>query len=268
MSKEILPSTRNIFAVCFGLWQQCSKDSLHLEHSYHKSLQTFGKKFLIVCQIIFPCSWPIVLSSCSIVTPHALQGLDGSIHQAIVVHPVKNNPDQVQLSAWQRQGTGWQRRFFISAVIGRNGLAAAGEKKEGDGKTPSGIYPLGPAFGYASSIDTGLLYRQAKDSDFWVDDIKSPQYNQWVSAMPVAGSFERMKRADNLYQYGVIIGYNMPDPLKAGRGAIPGAGSAIFMHVWRGYNSPTSGCVALNQRALRKILHWLDRQYQPVIILE
>ncbi len=54
------------------------------------------------------------------------------------------------------------------------------EKKEGDGKTPSGIYPLGPAFGYASSMDTGLAYRQATDNDFWVDDVRSLQYNQWV----------------------------------------------------------------------------------------
>ena len=39
---------RDIFAVCFGLWQQFSKDSLYLENSYHKSSQTFGEKSLIV----------------------------------------------------------------------------------------------------------------------------------------------------------------------------------------------------------------------------
>ena len=146
-------------------------------------------------------------------------------------------------------------------MIGRNGLAPAGEKKEGDGRTPSGTYPLGPAFGYASSINTGLFYRQATDIDFWVDDIHSMQYNLWVRGTPAANSFERMKRHDDLYQYGVVIGYNMHP-------VVPGAGSAIFMHVWRRYNSPTSGCVALNQRYLRKILRWLDRQYQPVIIME
>jgi len=204
----------------------------------------------------------LILSGCAaIVVPPVLQGLDSSVSQAIVVHPVSKNSHQAGLSAWQKQGQSWYRLYRVSAVIGRNGLAPAGAKKEGDGRTPSGIYPLGPAFGYASSIGTGLLYRQATDIDFWVDDVSSLQYNQWVSGRPAANSFERMKRSDDLYQYGIVIGYNT-HPI------IPGAGSAIFMHVWRKYNSSTAGCVALNQRYLRKILRWLDQRYQPVIILE
>jgi L,D-peptidoglycan transpeptidase YkuD (ErfK/YbiS/YcfS/YnhG family) len=213
-----------------------------------------------VNKVVF-CLGLLAVSGCSTITPISLQGLDRSIDQAVIVHPVAKNSHQAQLCAWQKQGSAWHRVFFVSAVIGRNGLAALGAKKEGDGKTPSGIYPLGPAFGYASSMNTGLLYRQATDSDFWVDDVRSLQYNQWVSGTPAASSFERMKRPDDLYQYGIVIGYNA-NPV------VPGAGSAIFMHVWRGYNSPTAGCVALNQRYLRKILRWLDQQYQPVIILE
>jgi len=203
----------------------------------------------------------LALSGCSTIAPQALQGLDGSISQAILVHPIKQNYNQAQLSAWQKEGNKWHRLYFVSAVIGRNGLASAGGKKEGDGKTPSGTYPLGPAFGYASSIDTGLSYRQATDIDFWVDDARSMQYNHWVHGTPAASSFEKMKRCDNLYEYGIVIGYNT-NPI------IPGAGSAIFMHVWRRYNSSTAGCVAINERYLRKILHWLDQRYQPVIILE
>jgi L,D-peptidoglycan transpeptidase YkuD (ErfK/YbiS/YcfS/YnhG family) len=216
------------------------------------------------------CFGLLVLSGCSTVTPKSFQSLDPSIHQAILVHPVKKDSIQAQLSVWQKEisyakqgteNTSWHRLLLISVVIGRNGLAAPDKKKEGDGKTPSGIYPLGPAFGYAPSIATGLQYKQAGNLDFWVDDVRSLQYNQWVTGRPNANSFERMKRRDDLYQYGIVIGYNMHP-------VIPGAGSAIFMHVWRKYNSPTSGCVALNQRYLRKILRWLERQDQPVIILE
>jgi len=203
----------------------------------------------------------LAMQGCAGITPKSLFGLDPSIRQAILVSPAKKDSNHAYLSAWQRQGMGWHREYFVSAVIGRNGLASAGQKKEGDGKTPSGVYPLGPAFGYAVSLKTGLPYRQATDIDFWVDDPQSMQYNKWVSGTPVARSFERMKRLDNLYQYGIVIRYNMQP-------VIPGAGSAIFMHVWRRYNSPTSGCVALNQRNLRKILRWLNGQYQPVIILE
>jgi len=203
----------------------------------------------------------LAAQGCSTITPQILQSLDGSINQAILVHPTKHHPSQAQLSVWQKQDNSWHCLYLVSAVIGRNGLAIADAKKEGDGKTPSGTYPLGPAFGYAPSIATGLQYREAGDLDFWVDDIHSMQYNQWVHGTPLAKSFEQMKRSDDLYQYGIVIGYNMHP-------VIPGAGSAIFMHVWRRYNSPTAGCVALNQRYLRKILHCLNRQDQPVIILE
>jgi len=203
----------------------------------------------------------LVVQGCAGIAPKSLFRLDPSICQAILVSPTTKNSNLAYLSAWQRQIIGWHRVYFVSAVIGRNGLASIGGKKEGDGKTPAGVFLLGPAFGYAPAIETGLQYRQVGDLDFWVDDPQSMQYNKWVSGTFVARSFERMKRLDNLYQYGIVIRYNMQP-------VIPGAGSAIFMHVWRRYNSPTSGCVALNQRNLRKILHWLNEQYQPVIILE
>jgi len=203
----------------------------------------------------------LILSGCSTVDSKTFYSLDGSVAQVIVVHPIPHNPSQAELSLWQKQSSGWHRLLRISALIGRNGLAPFGTKKEGDGKTPSGRFPLETAFGYAPAIETRLEYRQAGNLDFWVDDPRSVQYNQWVNGMPVAASFERMKRCDNLYQYGIIIGYN-DHPI------IPGAGSAIFMHVWRRYDHPTAGCVAVSQRYLRKILRWLDKQYRPVIILE
>ena len=203
----------------------------------------------------------LTASGCSTITPQSLQGLKATVCQTIIVSPIRKTAAQAFLSAWQKEGNRWHRKFYVSAVLGRNGLAAAGEKKEGDGKTPSGIYLLGPAFGYASSIDTGLSYRQATDNDFWVDDARSMQYNTWIRGTPLARSFERMKRPDDLYRYGIVIEYNTHP-------VMPGLGSAIFMHVWRGYNAPTSGCVALNQRNLRRILRWLDKNDQPVIVIE
>ena len=203
----------------------------------------------------------LALQGCAANAPALLKEIPSSTGQAIIVHPINQGSHQAVLSGWQKEKGDWHCLFVYSAVIGRHGLAAEGQKKEGDGKTPFGAYALGPAFGYASTIDTGLVYRQATDHDFWVDDVQSMQYNQWVSGQPAARSFERMKRSDNLYQYGVVINYNTA-PI------VPGAGSAIFMHVWRRYDSPTAGCVALNQRNLRRILRWLSQTQHPLIILE
>jgi L,D-peptidoglycan transpeptidase YkuD (ErfK/YbiS/YcfS/YnhG family) len=52
-----------------------------------------------------------------------------------------------------------------------------------------------------------------------------------------------MWREDGLYDVLVVIGYNM-EPV------IPGAGSAIFLHVATADFAPTAGCVAINKEVL------------------
>ena len=133
------------------------------------------------------------------------------------------------LYAMEKRGDNWQMAFEpLNAVIGKNGFAPAGEKREGDGKTPSGIYPLKMTFGYDETIKTKMPYRQALADDIWVDDPNADDYNRWVKKQETqAASYEIMKRDDNLYKYGIVIEYNT-DPV------IKGNGSAIFLHIWKG----------------------------------
>ena len=146
-------------------------------------------------------------------------------------------------------------------MIGRNGFAPPGFKREGDGRTPSGIYLLGTAFGYNASAPTRMPYRQAGDNDLWVDDVNSPDYNRWVRKGEThAASFERMRRADGLYKYGVVIEYNSSPVVKE-------RGSAIFLHIWRGEKEPTAGCVALSEKDMLLILDWLDPKAKPLVVM-
>ncbi|HMK77217.1 MAG TPA: L,D-transpeptidase family protein [Thermodesulfobacteriota bacterium] len=147
---------------------------------------------------------------------------------------------------------------FIGS-IGEMGFAALDEKREGDGKSPSGIFPLGIAFGYDPSVEIKMPYRQATDDDFWVDDVNSEDYNRWVTGEPNALSWEKMKRDDDQYKYGVVIEYNMHPIVK-------GKGSAIFLHVWNDGDS-TLGCVAMSEEMILKILGWLDPAKKPLIIM-
>lgn len=181
--------------------------------------------------------------------------------QLVFVRRSDSVPTHVGVQAWERNHDTWQQAFPpMTGVIGRNGFAAAGAKREGDGKTPSGIYPIRRAFGYADSIKTGLEYRRAGNDDFWVDDPESPQYNQWIHGTPKAASFERMKRDDDFYKLGAVIEYNT-DPV------VPGRGSAIFLHLWSGPDSTTAGCVALSENDVSTLLQWLDRSKNPIIAL-
>jgi L,D-peptidoglycan transpeptidase YkuD (ErfK/YbiS/YcfS/YnhG family) len=56
-----------------------------------------------------------------------------------------------------------------------------------------------------------------------------------------------MWRQDDLYDALVIIGYNM-EPV------VPGAGSAIFLHVATPEFAPTAGCVAVKKEVLLGLL--------------
>lgn len=163
--------------------------------------------------------------------------------------------------AVEKQGNKWRTVFEpMKAVIGRNGFAPAGEKREGDGRTPSGIYPLKRTFGYDESVITKMPYRQAFADDIWVDDPQAEDYNRWTNKRDThASSYELMKRNDNLYKYGTVIEYNT-DPV------IKGNGSAIFLHIWKCDCIPTAGCVAVSEEDIVKILEWLDPAASPLII--
>jgi L,D-peptidoglycan transpeptidase YkuD (ErfK/YbiS/YcfS/YnhG family) len=166
----------------------------------------------------------------------------------------------VTLHVLERNNGVWHLVFpTFTGSIGEMGFAAIDNKREEDGRSPSGIFPLGIAFGYDPSVVTKMPYRQATDDDFWVDDVDSEDYNKWVKGEPNAASWEKMKRDDDQYKYGVVIEYNMHPIVK-------GKGSAIFLHVWNGGES-TLGCVSMSEEMIFKILGWLDPAKKPLIIM-
>jgi L,D-peptidoglycan transpeptidase YkuD (ErfK/YbiS/YcfS/YnhG family) len=190
-----------------------------------------------------------------------LDTLPTDCKQAIVVHPVEGKTVDVVVSTFERRQHGWALAFpSFAGTVGKNGITSAEKKKEGDGCTPAGTYPVGPAFGYAETLGIKLTYRRATDNDFWVDDAESPDYNRWVVGKPTAKSFELMKRNDDLYEIGAVIRYNT-DPV------VPGKGSAIFLHVWSGPGKSTAGCVAVDKDVLKKLLHWLNDEANPRIVI-
>lgn len=147
----------------------------------------------------------------------------------------------------------------LSASVGRNGIADPGQKREGDGMTPSGIFPLGYAFGYQADCPTRMPYRQMKEDDIWVDDPGAEDYNRLVRKGDTrAASFELMRRSDDLYRRGLVVEYNT-DPV------VKGLGSAIFVHLWGKPFNSTAGCLSLPDHHLETVLRFLDPGKKPVI---
>jgi L,D-peptidoglycan transpeptidase YkuD (ErfK/YbiS/YcfS/YnhG family) len=205
----------------------------------------------------------IVFSAAQIVVASAgLENLDLSAakdsEQVLVVYPKSGVAAELEL--FEKIDGQWKSKSKFPAVIGLKGFAKPGEKKEGDRKTPSGIFELGDVFGYSATAATRMPYRQSTEDDKFIDDVQSDAYNTWVKGPTAAKSFEKMKRKDGLYEYGVVVNYNMNPVIK-------GNGSAIFIHVWRSPTSGTAGCVALAKEHVISILKWLDPKLKPKLVL-
>ncbi|MCX6847865.1 MAG: L,D-transpeptidase family protein [Verrucomicrobia bacterium] len=162
----------------------------------------------------------------------------------------------------------------IPVSLGRSGLAwGVGEhraqapsgfrmKKEGDGCSPAGIFRIPYAFGYASTApDLNVKYAPVTPTLIGVDDGKSKYYNQVIETAGVSvdwDSHETMLREDGLYRWGAFVAHNSTNT--------PGGGSCIFLHIWRGPGKPTSGCTAMSEDDLVRILKWMDPSKQPRLV--
>lgn len=140
----------------------------------------------------------------------------------------------------------------FDAVVGRNGIAAPGEKREGDGKTPSGTYPITALFGLMRPAGSELPFLTISQTLHCVDDSDSCFYNRIVESATLTPdtvhytSHEVMLEPDGLYDLGAVIDYNPEGK--------PGLGSCIFLHIARDDGKPTAGCVALKRADLFELI--------------
>lgn len=223
----------------------------------------------LICISLF--LWMIAIATAADLSRHSRQCV-------IVVAPAWNSKTAL-LRAFERTSPDSDWKMCGNAtpvVLGKNGLAwglgsvdskrRAGPRKiEGDNKVPAGIFRLGPAFGYAPAANARwikLHYVPLTKTTEGVDDPRSRYYNQLVDRSKVARvdwrSSEQMRRADDLYKWGVFVAHNPA--------AKPGAGSCIFMHIWKSSATPTTGCTAMAERDLVRLLRWLDPKAQPLLV--
>ncbi len=145
-------------------------------------------------------------------------------------------------------------------VVGSNGIAPFGEKREGDVRTPGGRYTMTELFGDDAAFSTRMPYTVVTENDAWCEDPQSPRYNQWLHGDEAKSATDRLKRDDGLYRHAAVIDYNRWP-------AVPGAGSAIFLHKARPDGAGTHGCVGLDSIDLDAILLRLDPLRHPEIII-
>ena len=135
----------------------------------------------------------------------------------------------------------------LPVALGRGGIKA--NKREGDGGTPRGRFRLRRLWWRDDRLPrprTRLPVRRIRAEDGWCEDPRDRHYNRPIR-IPPGHPGDRLKRADHLYDLIVELDHNT-------RPRIAGRGSAVFVHIARPGFAPTAGCVALDARALLRLL--------------
>lgn len=191
----------------------------------------------------------------------ASSGLAGTqtVRQLITVTAASHSTTYATLRAY-RVSDGKRVLVFgpWTARVGYNGVARPSMKREGDGRTPSGTYPISFFFGVQPKLRFSFSFRHAYTYDYWDDDPASPRYNEWVNARRHSpGARPEPLHQVPAYDYAAVIAYNTA--------RVPGLGSAIFLHV--GTGTATAGCVSLPRARLITILRWLRPLEHPLITI-
>lgn len=137
----------------------------------------------------------------------------------------------------------------VRCALGPAGVKPAAEKREGDGASPAGVWPIREVWyrpDRGAPPATVFRLHAIAEEDGWCDDPADPAYNRPVK-LPYPASAEALWREDGIYDVVVVLGHNDDPP-------VPGMGSCIFLHLNRPGYPPTQGCVAVARKDLEVLL--------------
>jgi len=225
--------------------------------------------------------YPVLLAAVCFSQPShasAPSDLRGARQLVLVTTPGWHSTNgTLQMFSRPDSGRSWEQNgITLPVVVGRSGLAwqvmpgasdgAPVLKHEGDERSPAGVFRLTFAFGFAPRSEAGPLhlpYRQITATWKCIDDPHSRYYNKVLDSTTINDadwkSAEDMRRIDPAYAWGVFVANNTA-PVRSGEG------SCIFLHVWDGPHSTTSGCTAMEESHMLEVMHWLDSDASPVLV--
>ena len=151
----------------------------------------------------------------------------------------------------------WELILETEANVGKNGL---GKTREGDGKTPIGVFRFTKAFGILKNPGAKMEYTQVNENHYWVDDGASKYYNQFISVNQV---IQDWRSAENIYEYDESYNYVLATSYNSE--CIAGRGSAVFLHCASDSADATAGCVAIPEIYMKEIIMRVEPQCVIII---
>lgn len=182
--------------------------------------------------------------------------------QVFVVAAFSADATDAWVSLHEKQSDGtWHMVMTTPGVIGKNGI---GKTKEGDAKTPTGVFHFNRAFGIAEDPGCAIPYVKVDDDTYWSGDQREGyHYNELVNLKDLPGLDVKSGDSEHIidyiyhYQYCLNISYNEE--------CVPGAGSAIFLHCFGPVKPFTGGCVAIPEDIMKYVMQQVDENTVVVI---
>lgn len=173
---------------------------------------------------------------------------------------------------WQQIGDEWKGRLGSKGLVWGRGIHAnpSGStlKKEGDGRSPAGVFDLGGVWGSHKSVKkhAKMFYHQVTSRDLWVEDGNSKYYNQFITLdhEPKTAWEKKAQMVQNDYPHSLkmFIAHN------AYPNIVANGGSSIFFHIWRREGAAaTAGCTTMVEDKLRWLIATVDPGRRPLYVL-
>jgi L,D-peptidoglycan transpeptidase YkuD (ErfK/YbiS/YcfS/YnhG family) len=215
-----------------------------------------------VAAVVVPSPAEAGAAACPPTVANRLTSTDTARQLVTVVAPTRRST-RAELRLWRKRGECWEAVTPAwTAWVGGRGVNP--NKREGDKTTPAGSFGFAATmYGVAANPGVRYRYRRIVCGDWWVEDPRSPYYNQFRHVPcgqkpPWTVVSDDMSRSPTAYRYLAVVDYNM-------RPTVPGRGSGIFLHASTG--RPTLGCVSLPLAQLLHTLRWLDPARRPAIVI-
>ena len=199
-----------------------------------------------------------------VVSPDWVGKLDaaGDAKQMLIVAAFSADATDAWISLHEKQSDGsWHMVMTSPGFIGKNGL---GKTREGDAKTPVGIFHFNRAFGIADDPGCAIPYVKVDQDTYWSGDPRDGyRYNELVNLKDLPGLDLESGDSEHIidypyhYQYCLNISYNEE--------GTPGLGSAIFLHCLAPAKPVTGGCVSIPEDHMRFVMQKVDGSTAVVI---
>ena len=186
-----------------------------------------------------------------------------AVSQLFIVAGMSTETTTATVSTHERDENGeWKQILSTPAFVGKNGLCADEDHKEGCGQTPMGVYKFNKAFGIADDPGCAIPYIKVDEDTYWSGDAREGMhYNEMVDIKDFPDlqmdDSEHIMDYDYQYRYCLNISFN--------EDGTPGRGSAIFLHCFGPVKPYTGGCVALPENIMKIVMQRVDPDCVVVI---